>query len=624
MGLLCLGTLGCGTGSSSSQVETTGGDEVENIEAQLQFAVQSGDWARAESLGRKAILANPEDPDVLTHAAVAKSKMGDRVTAANLLMDAVHASGFDTSGPRVDHAIAALLDVGRIFEALELIEQVLMENPSDHRYRRMLVGFLGELQLPKELDEHMSVLIRERQFDLPLLLATTETNERRFSSRTLDELRKRNPEDHRPRLGVAQARLSRRDAPEAEKILRDIIEHHPRYAPAHAMLGRVLVQQGKIDALQTWEVELPDGATDYAGYWVALAAITKSAGQPAETVRALGEGTRRAPNDISLWLKLNEAVHAWKASGDKCDNLDAVLSSIDARIQHLIALREHVSDLTRENQRTKGVGCAIAKELLDLGRNWEAAAWLAIVDRLSGEPPSDLPRLRQRVARSLAKSKDWQSLSGHAELKFDLGQFPLPQVDGLKSVWSNSQLANSSHAFLPIRMNEEAVQRGLDFYASVGPGIRGPLVPIAETLGCGGGTIDYDLDGKHDLVFTAAGGSIRLRDSHPGAVFRNLGGTFADVSFSANCGDEGFGHGVAVGDYNDDGFDDVLLLNLGQNSLFKNNGDGTFQDVSDLLPQRREHEWSTSAAILDLDGDGFNDIVITNYCEARQPIEKRC
>jgi hypothetical protein len=177
---------------------------------------------------------------------------------------------------------------------------------------------------------------------------------------------------------------------------------------------------------------------------------------------------------------------------------------------------------------------------------------------------------------------------------------------------------------LPIRLAEESKQRGLEFYGRIGRGVNGPKVPIHQTLGCGGGVIDFDNDGHHDLVFAAAGGSLRATDSDPGALFRNLGSSFINVSSQSSFGDRGFGHGIVIGDYNDDGFQDVVVLNLGRNRLFRNNGDGTFSDASDCLAEIGKGDWSTSGAIVDVDSDGYNDIVVVNYCDANQPLEEPC
>ena len=100
----------------------------------------------------------------------------------------------------------------------------------------------------------------------------------------------------------------------------------------------------------------------------------------------------------------------------------------------------------------------------------------------------------------------------------------------------------------------------------------------------------------------------------PDRLFRSRGdGTFEDVTDAAGTGDRGFSHGVAVGDYDDDGFDDVLITNVGRKALYHNQGDGTFRECAEAAGLGARSLWSTSAAWADLDQDGYLDVYIANY-----------
>jgi hypothetical protein len=87
--------------------------------------------------------------------------------------------------------------------------------------------------------------------------------------------------------------------------------------------------------------------------------------------------------------------------------------------------------------------------------------------------------------------------------------------------------------------------------------------------------------------------------------------------------DPGFTHGIAIGDFNDDGFPDIFDANYGRNRLYRNNGDGTFSDATAEVGLQGEF-WTTSAVIADIDNDGFADLYEVAYCTARKPIEDRC
>lgn len=129
---------------------------------------------------------------------------------------------------------------------------------------------------------------------------------------------------------------------------------------------------------------------------------------------------------------------------------------------------------------------------------------------------------------------------------------------------------------------------------------------LPETLGVGGAFLDYDNDGYLDLYL--------VNSAAPSALFRNKGdGTFTDVTSSAKVDNQGsYGHGVACGDYDNDGYVDIYVTNFGRNRLYHNNGNGTFTDVT-AQADVGDSRWSSSATFFDYDSDGFLDLYVVNY-----------
>jgi enediyne biosynthesis protein E4 len=139
---------------------------------------------------------------------------------------------------------------------------------------------------------------------------------------------------------------------------------------------------------------------------------------------------------------------------------------------------------------------------------------------------------------------------------------------------------------------------------------------LPETMGPGCAFIDYDNDGYPDILL------INGRDLEPSArhttlkLYHNNGnGTFTDVTARSGVGLEMFGLGVAVGDFDNDGSDDIFITALGQSHLFRNSGKGTFVDVTKSAGLIGPNEFSTSAAWLDYDRDGRLDLVVGNYVQ---------
>jgi hypothetical protein len=149
---------------------------------------------------------------------------------------------------------------------------------------------------------------------------------------------------------------------------------------------------------------------------------------------------------------------------------------------------------------------------------------------------------------------------------------------------------------------------------------------LPETMGPGCAFIDYDGDGYPDILLVngedwpghkRAASTLKL-------YHNNHDGTFTDVTVKAGLAISMFGLGVAVGDYDNDGHDDIFISALGQSRLFRNNGNGTFKDVTRDAGLWGPNEFSTSAAWVDYDRDGKLDLVVANYVQWSIETDLRC
>ena len=173
----------------------------------------------------------------------------------------------------------------------------------------------------------------------------------------------------------------------------------------------------------------------------------------------------------------------------------------------------------------------------------------------------------------------------------------------------------------PIVFEEIAGRSGLNFVSDSCPT---PNKNQPETMVAGVALFDYDNDGYLDVYFVNGAAIPSLKKESPKYWNRlyhnNHDGTFTDVTEKAGVAGEGYGMGVAIGDYDNDGWPDIYVLNTGDNQLFHNNHDGTFTDVTKKAGVAGgvldgEKMWSVSAAWVDYNNDGYADLFVSNYCK---------
>src|SRR6202035_4211997 len=143
-----------------------------------------------------------------------------------------------------------------------------------------------------------------------------------------------------------------------------------------------------------------------------------------------------------------------------------------------------------------------------------------------------------------------------------------------------------------------------------------------ETMARGVAVFDFNHDGNLDIFFTNGADIVSLQKNSPkysNRLFRNNGdGTFTDVTTQAGLAGTGYDIGVAVGDYDNDGYEDIFIAGVYRNTLYHNNGNGTFTDVTAKTGLNKPDSeygplWAVAGAWIDVNNDGLLDLVVINY-----------
>jgi tetratricopeptide (TPR) repeat protein len=245
-----------------------------------------------------------------------------------------------------------------------------------------------------------------------------------------------------------------------------------------------------------------------------------------------------------------------------------------------------------------------------LGRPFEAKGWWLLASRAESEDPEverALERLRNGVEPARTAGLRFTTL---AERLASL----LPQSANVSASRAPTSPAPAAAGATP-RFRDDAEAASLRFVFNNG---RSPQRQLPETTSGGVAMLDYDGDGKLD-VYVVQGGVFppdRLSPKPGDRLFRNRGdGTFDDVTERSGIAAiaRGYSHGVAVGDYDNDGLPDLFITRWRSYALYRNRGDGRFEDMTARAGLAGDRDWPTSAAFADLDNDGDLDLYVCHY-----------
>lgn len=414
-----------------------------------------------------------------------------------------------------------------------------------------------------------------------------------------------------PMWWLARGQLALRNSrsQEAIRLLRRVVAAVPEYPDGQAELGLALLDAATPEEFWAWHEQVPADAELHCDLWVARGLWAQRNNQPQAAVRCFWEALRREPTHrlASYQLAVALVADGQPELATRFERLSVKLLEITAVIDRLF---------TREREQISTMQEA-ARRLEELGRYWEAIGWHNVIllkDPRGSNSPMELIRLMALVDRDFPRIDP--ELNPAEQV--DFSSYPLPRIERPAAV---GPLAINTSGNDAIHFADVTASAGLDFAYFNGEDPETEGRRMFEFTGGGVAVLDYDLDGWPDLYFTQGihwprrEGQSVWRDQ----LYRNLGdGRLENVTEAAGLGDDLFGQGVAAGDFNNDGYPDLYVGNVGANRLYLNNGDGTFTEVTDQAGVAADI-WSTSCLIADIDGDGIPDLYSVNYLAGSAP-----
>lgn len=592
------------------------------VSEQARDLLKAGQWQQAYETVQAGLQHHPDDSGLLLVAAEAASRLERLDEALELYARIPEAAGHDAALARWASG-EVYFQKGHVTSAIEALQASLELEPELEFAHDRLIELYNAVGRRRETQPHIMALLRLNRVTTELLLSIGNLAKEYEAPEELQRFLAADPDDKLPYLGLARMAITAGQLDDARLMLQELLEQQPDLLEAHAQLGTVLLKQD-VAQLQQWNARLPSTAPQHPDIWYIRGEGRAENDDFSGAVRCFAEAIRLDPNHLPAHMALAKHLHIEGRQG-----LSETFAQRAKRLQELNIALEQVY---AQQAYTEAMEAA-ARSCLHLGRLWEAIGWSAAAQPLI--PQASWPREVLEAAQAIrpfdpALPQTLPEYSPVANASW-LADYPQPDLAAsLPARRTPDAPPTTTDAADAIQLANVAQDVGLafQFFNSAEPGVEGRR--MFEITGGGIGVLDFDRDGWYD-VFLAQGvawppeeqedrGDVLMRnlESGPKGVRR-----FAETTDMARIQEAAFGQGVAVGDVNADGFEDLYVCNLGMNQLWLNQGDGTFLDGNFLI-ESTDDSWTVSAAIADLNADGISEIYDVNYVQGEELFTRRC
>ena len=468
---------------------------------------------------------------------------------------------------------------------------------------------------------------------------------------------------HRPMARWSLVTLLRHEGrfDEARRLFRDGLAEHPEPVMALKVLYKLDVDAYPIDVARRDFDEAHRRAPDDDRVWLGLAHLAARTGHLDEARRWLDRCVARRPDDPAVWrarldlgreagepVEVAEAaahlpagpdsdrealeLRAWLAGRAGARAVErAVLETWNRADPGNTEVIDRLAAIAAEQGRTDAVA-ALRTERAAIER--ARSTYVALLK--TDEPLEHADELAAQAVR-LGRRFDgraWAALEAGGDALATVVERSTTDAESLDDLIPEGELVAARNGSTALGISEgPVVPRFRDIAAAVGLDFRhdrgnvpGRLI-LPETGAGGVALLDFDGDGWLDVYAVQGGAFPHQGGPSADRLFRNQGdGTFEDASMSSGLDamPGGFGHGAAVGDIDNDGDPDLFITRWRSYALYLNRGDGTFEDATDAVGLGGDRDWPTSAAFADLDNDGDLDLYVCHYLAWDEHDDRTC
>ncbi len=602
--------------------------------AEADQCMEAGNYNEANSLLTSLLLINPNDSEVLFRIANSTAAEGDLLKAVTFL-NSISPDDLEAGLPALGQAADWYAQLKLYAEAENRYRRLLKIAPQASIAHRRLALLLNRQGRRHEAAVHLRELckigdIRQDELHALIVLSDAMGGESPTQNQPAGDPSSVNDPtddvDYSPINDWGRSRIlfTQRKYAEAASLLNadgtgvkkntsaeptEVGEIMP--ASIVAFQGRVLAEAQNDTEFKKWlmQVENRQDVQEYAEYWAAIGTYLASRQKHEQATHAFLNALDRDPTDFRSINRLHQMLEQlgrteqaerwearWKANREILLANNAISASNNPNVD---AMNE------------------LASQLSGVGRKLEAVLWKMLESYHRGADQEILNHWNQQL-RQLVESKDGFPSTLVRLCDMNQGSFSAPQLDQIREPVSDSaQPRDTGFTLSEIQPQMMNVANSVGLIHRFQPASAPLESGFAMYHQAGGGVavLDYDLDGSADLYFAqGAADSPDFMSKTSNPLFRNLEAQFSEVTQQAEASEYAYTIGCTSGDWNQDGFPDLVTANIGTNRILINNGDGTYRAES-LSSSKNLQTMPASIAIADLNQDGLPDLYEANYIE---------
>lgn len=592
-------------GASSGEPQVT----VEQLLANAQRLLQASDYEGADRITKSILLRDGGNAEAMILAGQAAMGRQD-VDSAVAMFDSAAELVPEQSASLMAQATQLLWQANRLTEAQQHFEDLLEKHPQFDDARRGLAKLLNQRGFRFDANQQIRVLCRRPGFqptidELRCLLVPSRSFIPFEEKPSVDD-----PTwiSSKGELNVVRALFGEGDVRDALQVLKSSNVLKQRHPDAVALHGQILLEAQLFVEFKEWLSSAEKECRQYPAYWMALGGWAVREQQAETAVRLFAEAILREPGEIAAHDRMQQALELLQQK--------ELALAFEQRAIQLRGIRKMIQ-LIFNNPNPSPVSVRqLAEQLGLVGRPFEAKSWRSLAGLMEGQTMQTAISADQELADLLASETATKTrnelLCGVDVTKYKVDLARL--MEGTKRISSKSEMPDAVAA-TPVFRNV-ATEVGLNFqYVNADPPKQRYFL-MHEAVGSGIACLDYDCDGLVDLyVGQGACNAPNTNGKLPNLMARNLGLMFQDVTQPSGTDDRSYTLGVTSGDWNQDGFPDLVVGNMTTNQLLINQGDGSFRSHPLTDDLWNDGKYTSSVAIADVTGDQIPDLVEVTYLD---------